>query len=144
MTCRACKIKGLEYFDTFYNVHLDAETSYQDQRTLLKNETTNYIFQAINVLKDKSIYDIFIKIVDENYCLGTNRILFVKGNIIFGSDNVYTTLNSKIIIAGDFNQRFTRDIDKEGKYNYYSKISKEAFAWASSSDIDYILFYKIE
>jgi len=144
MTCRACKIKGLEYFDTFYNVHLDGGTSYQDQRTLLKNETTNYIFQAINVLKDKSIYDTFVKIVDENYCLGTSRILFVKGNTIFGFDNVDTTVNSKIIIAGDFNQRFTRDIDKEGKYNYYSKISKEAFAWASSSDIDYILFYKIE
>lgn len=146
MTCRACKIKGLEYFDTFYNVHLDAETSYQDQRTLLKNETTNYIFQAINVLKNKSIYDIFVKIVDENYCLGTSRILFVKGNIIFGSDNVYTTQNSKIIIAGDFNQRFTKDIDKGSKtvYNYYSKITKEAFAWQPSNGIDYILFYKIE
>jgi hypothetical protein len=144
MTCRACKIKGLEYFDTFYNVHLDAETSYQDQRTLLKNETTNYIFQGINVLKDKSIYDTFIKIVDENYCLGTSRILFVKGNTIFGFDNVHTTKKSKIIIAGDFNQHFTQDIDKGGKYNYYSKITKEAFAWPSSSDIDYILFYEIE
>ena len=144
MTCRACKIKGLEYFDTFYNVHLDAETSYQDQRTLLKNETTNYIFQGINVLKDKSIYDTFIKLVDENYCLGTSRILFVKGNTIFGFDNVHTTKKSKIIIAGDFNQHFTQDIDKGGKYNYYSKITKEAFAWPSSSDIDYILFYEIE
>jgi len=144
MTCRACKIKGLEYFDTFYNVHLDAETSYQDQRTLLKNETINYVFQAINVLKDKSIYDIFVKLVDENYCLGTSRILFVKGNTIFGFDNVHTTINSKIIIAGDFNQHFTKDIDKGGKYNYYSKITKEAFAWPLSSGIDYILFYKIE
>ena len=145
MTSRACKVIGIPSSDTFYNVHLDGNYGFTDLRTLLKNETTNYIFQAIQSTGlTTPIYNEFIKIVNANITKGFIKLII--NTSIFGNSTVSSLVGSQIIIAGDFNQVFTEVGVNKGKLpNFYSKIIREAYVWtiAGENEIDYILYYTI-
>ena len=145
MTSRACKIIGIPSPNTFYNVHLDGGYRFTDLRTLLKNETTHYIFQAIpSTSLTTSVYNEFIKIVNANVTKGFIKLII--NTTIFGNSTVSNIVGSQIIIAGDFNEVFTEAGVNKGKLpDFYSKIIREAFAWtiAGENEIDYILYYTI-
>jgi hypothetical protein len=137
---RGCKVKGLETItnDTIYNVHLKQDNSHEDQKTLFDN--TNSIFDLTNLLKinetfKQPSYERLIsklkETIQSNVAAG-NQILVIRNKNIVGNDVVSTIVGSKIIIAGDFNQK-------------NKKITRESFTWAKNkeSNIDYILYADI-
>jgi len=161
ITCRACKIVGLDSSNIYYNVHLDGEKALTDTRKLLKNKF--FIFQVVrDELTIKSnIYDKILKIITEN--CRTNELLKIfeitKDSVvekyIYGNepslvnDGTKITLTSsitgQIIISGDFNVKWSLKIDDSSKIgdpksDFYSKTICEAYKINSDSTIDYILF----
>ena len=55
--------------------------------------------------------------------------------------------DNKIIIAGDFNNKWNENIDKNSKgitdKNFYSKTNYQAYKIDSDSNIDYILSFSV-
>ena len=143
MTCRACKIVGLDSSNTYYNVHLDGSVASSDTRTLLKNGP--YIFQVVNA-ETSAVYNKFVEIITTN--LGSSDLFKITTNVIFGSsDTMPLSADNKIIIAGDFNNKWNENIDKNSKgvtdKNFYSKTNYQAYKIDSDSNIDYILSFSV-